>query len=236
MLEQVRSLVAAAEPFDPLTSRRRFIIASPDGSAMVPLDLLLVELGKSAPGLDIGLRQIMPDFSLARPWEPAYRALDTREADSAAVTFGEVPPRFWSEVIYEEEFVVASRQGHSFTREPTLDRYCEAAHVLLSASGDLGSFTGDALARLGRRRRVQLTVPHLIIALSVVAETDLLVLVPKRTLTAHAARFDLVATKPPFDQGSRSSVRLVTPKAALGDAGVMWLISCLRRIASSVQT
>ncbi|RYE51572.1 MAG: LysR family transcriptional regulator [Hyphomicrobiales bacterium] len=234
VLEQVRALMIAAKPFDPLTSRRRFIIASPDGSAMIPLHLLMVELGKSAPGVDIGLKQVMPDISLARPWDPAFRALDKREADIAAVTFGEVPQRFWSEVIYEEEFVVASRRGHPFASEPTLDRYCDASHVLLSASGDVGSFTGDALARLGRTRRVTLTVPHFIIALSVVAETDLLVLVPKRTLAAHSDRFGLVATKPPFDQGSRSSIRLVVPHAALDDAGVKWLVDCLRLIANTI--
>jgi DNA-binding transcriptional LysR family regulator len=233
ILARVREVMAAAEPFDPATSRRRFVIASPDGSAIVPLPRLLADLAAHAPGIDIGTRQMMPDVSLASPWDPVMRALDARQVDLAAITFGDVPPRFWSEPLYEEEFAVASRKDHPFARRPTLDAYCDARHVVVSTTGDPGSYTGDALARLGRSRRVQLTVPHFIVALAVVAETDMLAMVPRRVLDTYAARFGLAATRPPFDSGSNSTITIVAPRPALADEGLAWLIQRIRHLAGS---
>src|SRR5689334_21393599 len=69
ILSRVRSVVASAEPFDAATSRRRFVIGSPDGSAIVALPRLLKHLAEEAPGIDIGSRQIMPDVGLLRPWD-----------------------------------------------------------------------------------------------------------------------------------------------------------------------
>lgn len=231
VLARVRSVMATAEPFDPATTHRRFVIASPDGSAIVPLPSLLADLAEHAPGIDIGTRQMMPDVHLARPWEPVMRALDARQVDLAAITFGDVPQRFWSAPVYEDAFVVASRAGHAFAKAPTLEAYCAARHIVVSTTADPGSYTGDLLAGMGLTRRVQLTVPHFVVALSVVAETDLLVMVPRRLLQAYGKRLGLVGTPPPFKGGDNSTVTLVAPRVAMADEGLAWLVSRIRAIA-----
>ena len=38
--------------------------------------------------------------------------------------------------LYEEDFVVAMRAGHPFADDPTLDRYCEMQHLVVSLTGD----------------------------------------------------------------------------------------------------
>jgi DNA-binding transcriptional LysR family regulator len=230
ILSRVRQVVSSAEPFDPLTSRRRFMIGSPDGSAIAPLPALLAELSAKAPGIDIGTRQIMPDVTRARPWETAFEELDSRGVDLAAVTFGEVPSRFVSRPLYHGDFAVVARKGHPFLENPSLDAYCAANHVMVSARGDLGSYTNDVLTSLGRTRRVQLTVTHFIVALAAIAETDLIGTIPVPVFSAYARRFGLATAPVPFDQGDPSFVHLVAPRAGLMDAGLVWLMETIERL------
>lgn len=230
ILARVRSVVASAEPFDPATSHRRFVVGSPDGSAIVALPRLLAHLAEHAPGIDIGSRQIMPDVSLARPWDTVYRALDAGLVHIAAITFGEVPSRFTSRPLFDDRFVVVCRRDHPFVADPSIDAYCAARHMVVSTSGDPGTFTGDVLAGMGRARRVQATVPNFVAALLTAAESDLLATVPISVFEHYGRHFDLVGTPPPFDQGEPSHVRLVAPKSAMGDAGIVWLMDLIEKL------
>jgi DNA-binding transcriptional LysR family regulator len=230
ILSRVRSVVATSEPFDPATSQRRFVIASPDATSVVPLAPLLADLAVTAPGIDIGTRQIMPDVSQARPWDPAFRALDARQVDLAAITFSSIPSRFVGRPLYTEDFVVAARKGHPFLADPSIDAYCAASHVVVSTTGDTGTFVGEMLSAQGRSRRVQLTVPHFIVAVSVIAETDLIASLPRRTLERYARRFGIVGVPPPFDQGPPSVIQLVAPRVAMADTGLAWLVERIETI------
>src|ERR1700752_5034844 len=63
---RARSFISTAAPFDPATSTRRFVIGAPDGISGVILRPLLAGLSRTAPRIDIGLRQMLP--SPARVW------------------------------------------------------------------------------------------------------------------------------------------------------------------------
>src|SRR5689334_5878515 len=60
VLARARNVLATAEPFDPARSKRRFVIGAPDGVALVLLSPLLARLQDRAPGIDIGVRQLLP--------------------------------------------------------------------------------------------------------------------------------------------------------------------------------
>ena len=73
LLAQARNVLASAAPFDPATSTRRFVIGAPDGSVF--LKPLLAVLRDRAPGIDIGMRQLMPPqggHSVERAWTPVF--------------------------------------------------------------------------------------------------------------------------------------------------------------------
>lgn len=53
-------------------------------------------------------------------------------------------------------------------------------HALVAPRGDVGSVVDTALAKLGRRRRVALEVPHFLVAPHVVRETDLVLTLAQR--------------------------------------------------------
>src|SRR5262245_9739845 len=61
ILARVRSVISTAEPFEPATSSRRFTLGAPDGVAAVFLSSLLAGLQRSAPGVEISIRQLLPE-------------------------------------------------------------------------------------------------------------------------------------------------------------------------------
>ena len=61
--------------------------------------------------------------------------------------------------LYDGEYVCVMRKGHPLSRGPlSLARYCNAHHLLVSFSGRPFGFIDEALASLGRKRRIVLTV------------------------------------------------------------------------------
>lgn len=75
--------------------------------------------------IDVAVRQILPPPGVrttASVWENVYADLDAHAMDIAVVPGGDVPARFATRTLYEEELVIAMRRGRSFAKDPTLDR------------------------------------------------------------------------------------------------------------------
>ena len=161
------------------------------------------------------------------PGSPRWPSWKPRAIDIAIVPLHDIPARFHAQVLYEEEFVIASRAGHPYAKAPTLDRFCRMQHLLVSLTGDAHGFVDEALAKRGLSRRIALTVPNFMMALAIVAETDLIAALPGQFLAMHAARFGVVSTKAPVPLRS-DRIRAVASKAAMMDAGVAWLFGVLQ--------
>src|ERR1700752_2242201 len=162
VLARARNVIAAAEPFDPARSSRRFIIGAPDGVSSVFLSPLLTRLQRHAPGIDIGLRQLLPPSggqSVDRAWLPALAELERGTMDIAVAPIDRAPARFATRLLFEGDFVVVMRKGHPFAARPTLQRFCGARHFGLPMRRAPPGFPADGLAMGGARRRVVLTVP-----------------------------------------------------------------------------
>ena len=232
VLARVRSVVASAAPFDPALTKRRYTVAAPDGVSAVFLPPLLRELARIAPGADVGLKQLLPKEGVVTPalaWREAYSALDAREMDVAVMPLLEVPARFHSSVLYEEDFVIAMCKGHPYARRPGLERYCRERHLVVSHNGDPHGFVDAELAALGLSRRVALTVPNFMFALTTLAETDLIAALPSRFVAMHGAQHGIIGIAPPLKLPTYS-LTLVTPQVAMMDAGLAWFVALLRSL------
>jgi len=232
ILARIRGVVSTAAPFDPRHSTRRFVIGAPDGISSVMLPPLLETLREVAPGVDIGIRQLLPVQGFTVPhlaWRDALKELEDRTMDIAIIPFDDIPVRFHKQKLYEEEFIIAARKGHSFLRNPTLKRYCDLEHLVVSHTGDVSGFVDVELAKRGLTRRVALTVPNFIFALSVLADTEMVSAVPRRFIEIHGARFDVVAVRAPLPL-PRFSINVVLPKVAMMDAGLAWLVRLLGQL------
>lgn len=225
VLAGARGVIATAQPFDPATSARQFVIGAPDGVSALFLQPLLAALRHGAPGVDIRLRQLLPPAAArmgATAWEPALAELEARALDIAVAPFEGVPARFAARLLREEDFVVVVRAGHPFALAPTLPRYCAATHLVVSMTGDPYGFVDDALAERGLSRRVALTVPSFFMALAVVAETEMIAAVPRGFAAAYASRSGVVVSEAPLPL-PRFRIQAVASRAALQDAGIAWL-------------
>jgi DNA-binding transcriptional LysR family regulator len=224
ILARVRGVVATAEPFDAARSRRRFTIGAPDAISAVILPPLLADLRRTAPHVDISVRQLLPRNT---DWQTALAELDERTVDAAILPpLEDIPARFVARTIGEEEFVIAMRSGHPLAESPTLERYCEMLHLVTSQTGDSQAYVDRILAGHELSRRVALTVPNFMLAIALVAETDLVAAMPTSFVAMNAARFGVTSVPAPlpFD---RFLVRVIAPKVAMMDAGIAWLFDRL---------
>jgi DNA-binding transcriptional LysR family regulator len=232
ILARARRVVATAEPFNPADSTRRFTLGAPDGVSAVVLPPLLADLYRLAPRIDISVRQLLPPQgtrSFERAWEPIISDLEARAMDIAIAPLDDIPSRFVVRTLYEEDFVMVARVGHKFANDPTLERFCEMQHLLVSLTGDAYGFVDEALARQGLSRRIALTVPNFMMALALIAETDLIGALPRKLVAMHAQRFGLTSVEAPLPP-MLYRIRAIAPKVALMDVGLAWLFDVLGQV------
>ncbi len=223
ILDRARQVLANAEGFDPRKSVRRFVIGAPDAVTAVILPSLLAELRRDAPGIDLGVRNLVGQF------EAALRELDERTLDVALLPIENIPARFVTRTLFEDEgFVIVRRAGHPIGKRLTLARYCAAPHVLISVSGDPHGMVDTILEKRGLSRRVMLTVSNFMQALAVVAESDLVAAIPRRFAARYAARYRVVVAEPPIPL-MNAPVLAIAPQVATMDGGLTWLLGVLER-------
>ena len=107
-------------------------------------------------------------------------------------------------LLYRTRYRCVMRRGHALATadELTLDAYCAAHHLLVSFSGRPHGSVDEALAALGRQRRVLLTVNQFFTAARVVAASDLLTVLPEGFLQdTGLLSSQLVARDLPFALG-----------------------------------
>jgi DNA-binding transcriptional LysR family regulator len=226
ILARVRGVLSSVEPFEARTSTRRFTLGAPDAVAAVLLPRLLRALAREAPGIDLGLRHLLPQDGAGE--------LDSGKSDLVILPLDDVPARFVTKLVWEEEFVIAARAGHPFLKAPSLRRYCELRHMLVSISGDAFGLMDQVLAEKGLSRRVALSVPSFMLALDALADSDLLAAIPSSLIATHGKRFGLASVKAPLPLRSWQLLA-VAPRAALSDPGTAWLFGAVER-ASKPQT
>jgi len=223
ILDRARQVLANAEGFDPRKSVRRFVIGAPDAVTAVILPSLLAELRRDAPGIDLGVRNLVGQF------QASLRELDERSLDVALLPIENIPARFVTRTLFEDEgFVIVRRAGHPIGKRLTLARYCAAPHVLISVSGDPHGMVDTILEKRGLSRRVMLTVSNFMQALAVVAESDLVAAIPRRFAARYAARYRVVVAEPPIPL-MNAPVLAIAPQVATMDGGLTWLLGVLER-------
>lgn len=103
------------------------------------------------------------------------------------------------ERLYTGEYVCVMRKRHPLAKsELTLDHYCEANHLLVSFSGRAHGLTDEALAQLNRKRRILLTVNQFFTGGRVVANSDLITVLPRHLIASTGMSAELIAKELPF--------------------------------------
>jgi DNA-binding transcriptional LysR family regulator len=187
--------------FEPTVDERSFALAMADATATVLMPALVGALVGGHARSDL---RVLPLAS--RDPRPL---LEHGGADLALGFFPDVASElaaegaraaFVLEPLYGCEYVCVMRRDHPLADSPVLglDAYCAAEHVRVSFAGRPRGFVDEALAALGRSRRVVLTVSQFATAARVVHESDLLCVLPRSFVPATGLADGLAMRTPPI--------------------------------------
>ena len=203
--EALRTLqeVLAPSNFVPAKANTTFVLAMADATAAQLIPGLIEIMDRDAPGVSIRVvplttrdpRRLLDEevVDLAIGYFPAaFADLTAREQAGETVAFSH-------QRLYSGEYVCVMRHEHPLASEPlTLERYCAARHLLVSFSGRPFGFVDEALAVLGRERRVVVTVNQFFTAGKVVTHSNLLTVLPRHFVNGTGMSDQLVLRELPF--------------------------------------
>jgi len=189
----------APRSFELAKANATFRMAMADATAALLLPPLVRLIESEAPGIDIRMvplttREPRPmllrgDIDIAIGFFPGVVA----QLQGST----ETPVRH--ERLYAGHYVCVMRKNHPLAdKELTLDRYCDANHLLVSFSGRARGLVDDSLVAMNRERRILLTVNQFFTAGQVVAASDLLMVIPYHLIDATGMSDQLIQKELPF--------------------------------------
>ena len=233
-LEQLEAALAPND-FVPLEATNTFVLAMADATAAELVPGLVDILEREAPGVFMRIvplttRDPRPlleaeTCDLALGHFPSVLAdLTVREQAGEAVGFSHLR-------LYGGEYVCVMRTGHPLaTGTLRLDQFCAARHMLVSFSGRPYGFIDEALASLGRQRQVVLTVNQFFTAGRVVANSNLLTVLPRHFVNVTGIEDQLVLRPLPFEV-SPVHVEAVWHRRSEQASAHLWLRHAVMRAA-----
>jgi DNA-binding transcriptional LysR family regulator len=200
VLTEIGRIVQRPERFDPAATERVFTIAASDYVEYAVLPRLVDFLEARAPRARLAVRPM--DFGLIG------RHLESGEVDLGILGAAFAPPTVRSRPLFVERFVCVARKGHPALAERlTLDEYCALDHVVVAPSGAAFSAPADdAIAALGRRRNVRLSVPHFLLVPEILRRSDMIAVLPERLARGYGERFRVLEL--PFELAPFSIVAI----------------------------
>jgi len=206
VLKDIERLIRSPEEFDPKTSQRRFVIAATDYIEVLLATHLVERINAQAPGINLHFRRTGTGFPAAE--------LENGEVD---VLLGfevmlKPPKSFLCETLFDDCMVCLARADHPALQAGlTLEEYLKLPHILISRTGTAGGQVDEWLAEQGLERRIALVVSHFLSAPLIVANTDMILALPKRTAEQFARMAPLKIMPLPFELPRYGSVMIWHP-------------------------
>lgn len=222
-LEAVRAVVVNGAAFDPAIADATVSIAASDFVLSVLLTRVVLALRAKAPRLKIAWRPI--------DGRTVGEELERGELDLALMTPSTAPDRLKAQRLFDERYVCVVRRDHpEVGASLDLDTFLAIEHAIVSPRG--GGFAGAtdaALAAIGRRRQVVLSVSSFLMLPEVIAGSDLIALLPERL--ARRTEDRLRVFEPPFAVEG-FTIGLVWHDRTTNHPLHRWLRDCVRTVCA----
>jgi DNA-binding transcriptional LysR family regulator len=182
--------LAVNDQFDPRTTTRIFTFFMNDIGQTIFLPPLLKFLKHNAPGASARVLPVPTD-------NPGV-ALSSGAVDLAAGFFDNLTTGFYQNLVFHDRYACIVRAGHpKFRSGMTLEAFRTAEHAVADATGMAHAVIDRYLARHMVKRNVTLRVPGLHVLPMIVANSDLVAVVPGRLADIFAARVPIKVLPPP---------------------------------------
>jgi DNA-binding transcriptional LysR family regulator len=240
LLLQVRS-VLGSEEFDPGRSERQFRVLCNHYAGWLILPYLVRRLREKAPGVTL---TVECEYSKSIADE-----LDTGVVDLVIGTFGQMPERLESELLYSDRWIWVLRADHpSLATDLTTERLLQLPQLVI-AINEVGRsidgfvteaglerftvankmFLGDVAARSRYSAQVKaaMVINSAEVALAILARSDLVALLPERLANAMS-RFYNLRTIEFEEKNNVLEHRLVWHRKHGDDPAITWLRTVFR--------
>ncbi len=192
-LALIREGLASSENFDPAHSDKEFVFAATDYTGLALMPLLMAYLTRMAPNIRIKLVQ-------------TSQKVPVPELESGEINFAlgfthnpEAASLILSQPWLTDSYCCLARKDHpDLMGELSLDNFLQQSHILVSPWNETLGIVDQSLGKMGLKRRVGLRVPSVLVAPYIVAETDMLVTIPKRVATKMIEHLPLSLYEVPF--------------------------------------
>jgi DNA-binding transcriptional LysR family regulator len=242
-LIQLQAAVAPAD-FSPASSERRFVMASGSYSSAVLTPPLVARISAEAPLAELVIESYTAEV---------FDHLDAHRTDFIVGGVVSAPARFAHEVIVRETMVWVVRGGHPLASvehveladlvayphvviaagRQELTEISERRGVVTRASWEESGAFETALVAQGLSRRAGVSVPDSYSAISVVARSDMVTLIPRRLALLFTQRGGLKLIEPPY-QSPNVDISLIYLKERLADPAIAWMRELIRSTAAGV--
>jgi DNA-binding transcriptional LysR family regulator len=175
--------------FSPENTTREFRISMTDISEIVLMPTLLNHLRRVAPKVRITGEKISTDSS---------RRLESGEVDLAVGFMPNLEAGFFQQTLFTQDFVCLAAKTHPRIGAK-LGRiaFLSEAHIVVSSSGTGHSIVDKVMAQHGIEREVALRLPSFLGVARIVAQTELLVIVPRLLGDTLASQEKIKLLDPP---------------------------------------
>lgn len=186
-LADMRRLLNRTGAFDPRAAHVTWQIAAADYAEYAVLMPFLSRIRSVAPGIRIAVQGLGHVRMIEQ--------MNGGAIDLALMAMEAVPAHLHHNILYRESYVLVGRKGHPALKRPlTVKKLCQLDFIIMSPEG--GGFRGVtdmALESLGHRRRVTLSTQHFLFIPELVAQTDVVAMVPSRLVRNRSERLQIVA-------------------------------------------
>jgi DNA-binding transcriptional LysR family regulator len=220
-LARIEQVINEHQHFDPRTSVRAFTLRISDYVAPFLLPSLCSALRSQAPRLTLRVAHFDPDDEDGRIGPNEFHVRLHRDRLPGATGLR----------LLDDEFVVLCSGDRDDAEQPmTLERYLTLPHVKVAQPALGTNMIDDALARRGLQRNIALTVPSWFEMRGVIANTDLVVAMPRRWASDPAFSTGCVWHPLPLEEVTFAMDLLWRSRDAR-DPGHRWLCDLIVRAA-----
>lgn len=213
-VQRLAELLGSRASFDASSAQRKFRISMTDISEIVVLPTLINHLHGAAPGVRIEAEKISTD---------SPRRLESGDVDLAVGFMPHLEAGFYQQTLFKQDFVCLASKRHPRVRSrPNKRAFLAEGHIVVTTSGTGHSIVDKVLARQGYARSIVLELPSFLGVGRIVAQTELLVIVPRRLGETLALQERVHVFEPPLSLPTYS-VKQHWHERFHADAGNAWL-------------
>lgn len=202
IVTSVEKAVELDKGFDPSNSERVFRISVSDYSESTLMPHLLRHLRSNAPNITL---------DILTPSDVSFQDVERGNVDLVINRFDALPQSFHQKTIWRDSFSCLISHHNPIRNHFDLDSYLAASHVWVSKTGmgigvgvepgasqQLG-WVDDALAKLGKTRRIRVFTRHYQAAMQLAELRDLIITLPSKAANLMKDDPAVIIFPPPFD-------------------------------------